>query len=240
METAAAAMPTVGAVLLVITHVFLIPAIVLVAYRGYPVDVTVLLMLLVASILYHVCLAGWHCEVSLSDHRVADHSMVYITLTWLYLTFCAGIRLDVRFSVLLGIIFLLIVFNERLFRSFVFAGLLLAFFVLYAIVALFWIRLPLRRFDLIFACMVLGLFVAGFVLHLIGGDANDKNYWWCHSLWHIFAMVAIGLFLLLRDGFILTGLYREIAYWKHSYDGRIQLGPHTFKNTDPRFFDYRI
>ncbi len=180
------AMPAVGAVLLVVTHIFLVPAIVLVAYRGYSVDFTVLVMLLVASVLYHSCLAGWFCEVSLSDHRTADHSMVFITLTWLYLTFCAGIRIDVRFSVLLGIIFLLIVFNERLFRSFVFAGFLVLFFVVYAIVALFWIKLPLRRFDVIFAFLILGLFVVGFVLHLIGGDANDSNYWWAHSLWRTF------------------------------------------------------
>lgn len=176
--------PAVGAILLVVTHIFLLPAIVYTAIRGYAVDITVLLMLLTASTLYHSCMAGYFCcDVSLADHRLADHSMVYIALTWLYLTLCPNIRWDVRFSVLLGIIFIIIVFNKRLFQSFVFMAMLLSFFVIYGILAIFWARLPLRRFDILAALLVAGLLVSGFVLHLVGGSPDNHNYWWAHSLW---------------------------------------------------------
>ena len=227
--------PAVGGVLLVVTHIFLIPAIVYTALRRMPVDVTVLTMLLLASTLYHSCQAGWFCETSLSDHRVADHSAVYIVLVWIFLSMAAGIRMDVRYAILLGLIFLLIFFNERLYQSFVFAAILVTALILYALVALCFIGLPLRRFDVIFGVCILALFGTGFALHLVGSDPSSPNYWWAHSLWHVFAMIAIVLFVIMRDNYYLFGLHHEFAPWK-----RPRLGPYTWEKGDDRFFDYHL
>lgn len=228
-----------GAALLVVTNVFLIPAIVYSAMRRMPVDATILSMLLLASTLYHACQAEYFCETSLSDHRLADHSFVYITLTWLFLSMASGVRMDVRYSILLGIIFILIFFNERLFQSFAFAGILLATFVLYALVGLFWIGLPLRRFDVIFGLIILVLFGAGFALHLVGSDPDSANYWWAHSLWHVFAMCAIVLFLIMRDNFYILGLHHEFAPWKRR-GPRLGSSPYTWERGDPRFFAWHL
>lgn len=228
--------PPIGGVLLVVTHIFLLPAIVYALIRRMPVDATVLSMLLLASSLYHSCLAGWFCEISLSDHRVADHTFVYVTITWLFLTMAAGMRMDVRYSILLGIVFILVFFNEHLFESFAFAAILFATFLLYGLVGLFWIGLPLRRFDVIFGFVILVLVGAGFAMHLVGAKPSSPNYWWAHSLWHVFAMIAIVLFLIMRDYFYILGLHHEFAPWKR----RPRLGPYTWENGDPRFWSYHL
>lgn len=185
--------------LLVLTNLILWIAIVYDVWKAHFTEATVIFLLFLASTLYHMCQGGWWCASSLWEGQATDHVFVYATIAWIFLTFWV-LTPDIRFSLFLVIIFLTILFISEATDSFVFLAFFIWFFVLFALFRVVGVGEPIRRYD-IALIVVAGLLVgAGFALHLVGDSADSSQYWWAHSLWHVFAMLGIFVVILIRDG----------------------------------------
>lgn len=184
---------------LVLTNLILWIAIVYDVWKAHFTEATVIFLLFLASTLYHMCQGGWWCASSLWEGQATDHVFVYATIAWIFLTFWV-LTPDIRFSLFLVIIFLTILFISEATDSFVFLAFFIWFFVLFALFRVVGVGEPIRRYD-IALIVVAGLLVGGgFALHLVGDSADSSQYWWAHSLWHVFAMLGIFVVILIRDG----------------------------------------
>lgn len=239
--------PVYGGVFLVLTNIVLIPAIAIALFIGRDlVTATLLGISFVVSTLYHICEAGWYCMVSFDTHQAADHVMVYTLVFWIFLVGTTRYR-EVQYSLLLVNVASLVLFLAISTHTFYFGLLYVVFFVAWIVVSYAGFGIPPRPYDIGLITIAVLLALTGLAPFFVGGDPGDSNYWWTHSLWHFFVMLAV-IFLLLA-------LYGESLWkWYHELRGDIprsdlppfgstpkswpKLGPGSYNPAGARFFHF--
>ncbi len=216
--------------LLTLTNLVLWIPILWTLWHGHFVDATVFFLLFLASTLYHVCQGDKDlCVSSLWEEQASDHVWVYLIIGWLILTFWVFDQ-DVRFSLFLCIVFLAVINVVLVISSFAFAVFLAWFAILFAILRVVAFGEPLRKYDIALIIITVVLVAGSFSLHLIAGGADNPKYYWAHSLWHVLAMFALFLVVLIRDGaFIFSGW--ETILWHPG--ATTTKKPHRKKTTPP-------
>ncbi len=199
--------PLYGGVLLVLSNLVLVPAIILALYFRDLVTATILFLMFIVSTLYHICEANWYCMVSFFGHQTADHVMVYTLLFWVFIVGTTRYR-NVQFSMLLINIASLVVFAVVTTQTFYFGILYVAFFIAWVIVSWAGFGMPPKPYDIGLIVIAVVLASSGFGLHLAGDDPGDSNYWWAHTLWHLFAMVAVIVLLVAIYGENMRAAWR--------------------------------
>jgi len=207
--------PVVGGVFLVLTNLVLVPAIAIALWIGRDlVTATVLFLMFVVSTLYHVCEAGWWCLATCDTQQAADHIMVYTLVFWIFLVGSTRAR-DVQFALLLINVASLVLFVAVTTQTSFFGLLYVLFFIAWVIVEYVGFGIPPRPYGIGLVLIAIALAAVGLAPFFVGGDPGDANYWWTHSLWHFFVILAV-IFLLLA-------LYGESLWkWYHELRGDVQ------------------
>jgi len=202
--------PVYGGVFLVLTNLVLIPAILIALCIGRDlVTGTILFLMFVLSTLYHICEAGWYCMVSFDTHQAADHLMVYTLVFWVFLMGTTRYR-NVQFSLLLVNTAALVLFVTVSTQTFFFGFLYVLFFIGWISVSYAGFGIPPKPYGIGLLLIALGLALIGLAPFLVGDDPGDSNYWWAHSLWHFFVMLAVIFLLLALYGESLWKWYHEL------------------------------
>jgi hypothetical protein len=202
--------PIYGGVFLVITNIVLIPAILIALLIGRDlVTATILFMMFLVSTFYHICEAGWYCMVPLDTLQASDHIMVYTLVFWVFLIGTTRYR-DIQFSLLLVNTAALVVFVAVSTHTAFFGAFYVAFFIAWIIVSYAGFGIPPKPYGIGLLLIALMLTLFGLIPFFIGGDPGDSNYWWTHSLWHFFVILAVIFLLLALYGESLWKWYHEI------------------------------
>jgi predicted membrane channel-forming protein YqfA (hemolysin III family) len=229
--------PVYGGILLVLTNLVLIPAIAIALFIGRDlVTATILFLMFLVSTLYHICEAGWYCMVSFDTHQAADHMMVYTLLFWVFMVGTTRYR-DVQFSMLLINTAALVVFVTVSTQTAIFGALYVAFFITWLIVSAAGFGIPPKPYGIFMLLIVVVLALVGLVPFFAGDDPGESKYWWAHSLWHVFVMLAIIFLLLALYGESIWKWYHELKgdtkrTWQPPFgtapESRPKLGPQPY------------
>lgn len=179
-----------GALFLVISNIFIAPAIWISLYFSEVPSAIVYFNVLVASAMYHSCRAGFVCVVAYFDHRKLDYLFVYFAVLWTLTTGLGkshAISYQLRllvFNIFILPVAILIVGNYEGHSVQVVGGLLPA---LVMIVVANNRGVPLFRRPVWAAlALVLGGTSALFMFAL-----PHNTYEWSHSVWHVLSMLAL-------------------------------------------------
>jgi hypothetical protein len=232
-------LPWYGGVALVLSNLFLVPAIVfailhweaehddedrVVRYTFRPriVDAVVFGRIFAGSVMYHMCHAGWGCVSPFAFMQAADHVQVWMGMVWITLLFLS-FQKEITFSA-----FLLI---ELLFQSLPFVLMNTSLFpvaFLPAVVVLLFMRvtfmhIPILKYDILLGVVAVLLFVSG-VFFINGADVYDPQYWYIHATWHVLAMTALTLLYLDLLGFSFTRVVgiHAVTVTLHEYEAQIR------------------
>lgn len=241
-------METYQSIFLVLSNLFLLPAIIWSIFKNNILDTTILIIVFVASTIYHLCLAEWVCVSTQWESQLSDHAMVYILMMWIYISLW-DISLVARTAFIYIVIYLLYLFSVNAVSNWLFAISLIWFFIAFAIfrIALYQFNEKIFGMDLILTIISIILFGIGLFMHIWGGSPSSTNYWWTHSLWHVFAMLGIFVIILARDGVRIwksirqalgvkiKGYDSESHHMMKNLDYPIQR---TINTTDPNFLSY--
>lgn len=183
-----------GSILLVISNLFLVPAIFESFEIGEEASAIVYFSLLVASSLYHACRSGLVCLVAYIDHRKLDYLFVYTAVIW---TLTTGLgrshaiplrrRLVVYYLFFLPVAIMIVGNYEGHWVQLV-GGLLpgLTMVVIARMYGVALFRRPALAFVALFFGGIAGLFM--FIMPYY-------TYEWSHSVWHIFSMLALAFLI---------------------------------------------
>lgn len=182
-------------VFLVLSNIFLAPAIYESFVIGEAPTAIVYFNLLFASSLYHACQANFGCVVDYADHRKLDYFFVYIALLW---TITTGLgrshALSYRTRSLVFCIFLLpiaimVIGDYEGVWIYLTAGVLPAL-IMIALCHNRGVRLFQRpTWVVVSAAIALPAFVFMYTL-------DKEDYEWAHGLWHVFIMLSIACLVL--------------------------------------------
>lgn len=180
----------VGGLFLVLSNLFIVPAIIESLYAREEDSAIVYFNILIASSLYHSCRAGFVCVIAYIDHRKLDYLFVYFAVMWTLTTGLGKshtipyrIRLVVFNFFFLPMAILIIGNYEG--HAVQIVGGLLPGISMYIIAKHYGVPL-FRRWGWALAAIVLGG-IAGLFMFAM----PYNTYEWSHSVWHIFAMLAL-------------------------------------------------
>lgn len=195
---------------LLLSNLALVPAIYLAFHYKLIPEASLMLVVFIASVVYHLCQVNFVCILGLkfATLQFMDNFFVYSLLTWIILYFI-GLNLKERFSIFVW--FQIFVFP--LILEFVNTWWLAALFIIFLVfVVLFLILLVLRKMPRfhhgVFAVGLL-LVIVGFGFHIIGGEPSQpkntvtpeaEHYAIYHSIWHILVMLGIYFAIDLKHG----------------------------------------
>ena len=195
---------------LLLSNLALIPAIYLAFHYRLTPEASLMLVVFIGSIVYHLCQVNFICVLGLTFETLQfmDNFFVYSLLAWIILYFI-GLDLKERFSIFVW--FQIFVFP--LILEFINTWWLAALFIVFlTFVVLFIILLVLKKIPRFHH----GIFVVGFLLvivgfgfHIIGGEPTQpkdtvtpqaEHYAIYHSIWHILVMFGIYFAIDLKHG----------------------------------------
>ena len=189
-------MVTVGlAIALVLSNLAIVPAIWLAYRKMLYVETTILLVVMAASTVFHVCQVGWFC-FGVEPHalQITDHFAVYTALIWFSL-YWVGAAERTRTALTIATMILALPVIITFIGTLVSGAFVIALAIVITLSALACI--VSANGGLVINCgafaatvILLGL---GVVLHVVGGDFGGDNWKYpiAHTLWHVFAMVAL-------------------------------------------------
>jgi hypothetical protein len=191
-------MSAAAAVGLVLSNLFLGPAIGYAWVRRLAVETAVLIAVFVASTTFHTCQVGWFCwGVTLPALQLTDHFTVYAAIVYFSLYF-VGTRQRERTAVTVAVIPVLLPVIASYLDSIVSGVVVIAIAAVVALVAavvILWSQ-GVIFMDARSVLVAVVLLAAGVVFHVVGGDfGEDSDYPWAHTAWHVLAMLAL-LFVL--------------------------------------------
>ncbi len=204
------AVTLVECLFLLLSNLALLPAIVLsFRYRLIP-ETSLMLVVFVASVLYHLCQVNFVCilDLQFKTLQFMDNFFVYSLLTWIILYFI-GLNLADRFSIFIWFQILVFPLVLEFMNTWWLAALIIIFliFVILFIILLIIRKLPRFHYGIFGVGMLLVL--VGFGFHIIGGEPTQpkgeitpegQHYAIYHSIWHILVMLGVYFAIDLKHG----------------------------------------
>lgn len=175
---------------LVLSNFAILPAVIYTVYKHLFIDAAILVIMFIASSVYHLCQSDFFCAVSFNALQIVDHFFVYQTLIWV-LFYIVNIPLVHRLTLLLFFQMGLLPFTLQYVNSWWLTGITLLLIGVVCVVSLtffYWDKPVLSKFDFCIAVILIG---TGFYLHVLAGPPGVPNYWLWHALWHMLAMLGI-------------------------------------------------
>lgn len=187
-----------GGFMLVVTNFILAPSIYLfIRWNRFDVAGVLFLMCIISSA-YHICRAGFECQMKYRNSQVADHLCVYISLLWIVSygivrkewfpihvssEYILRIQAGIFFMMFIPILGLVLENPESIWVQ-VFGFVMPAVIVIVS-AAITGTRLFYRR---LYGWIGVVLFSAGAVFYAM---CPVQYYDWAHSLWHVLSMLAV-------------------------------------------------
>lgn len=189
------------AVALVLSNLAVVPAGVLAYWRGYVVELTILVLSFTISTAFHMCQVGWFCfGLELHGLQLGDHFMVYWALVWFSLYWVgAAERLRMALTIAaMGVSLPVIAtfIGTWIPGAFVVGVTIVLALIVLAIALKLYGGPPVNWKAFAAALVLLGV---GVFLHVMGGDFGSENWKYpiAHSLWHMFAYFALYFILAI-------------------------------------------
>lgn len=214
-------------IILIGSNIALLPSIWYAANLGLIPEVAIISTVFTVSTIYHLCQVGFVCilDMEVGTFQLLDQFFVYSLFVWMTFYFI-GLELQYRFAILVLIQAILIPLLIEFSNTWWFAGIIIGIVAVVSLLLLSLVVRGLPRFNpvsLFVAILLLGI---GFTLHVVGGepfhpdsDLSEQEtisrYSWFHSVWHIFAMLAVYYILdTKREGWI-SRLYNFTSNGDH-------------------------
>ncbi|CAF4168943.1 unnamed protein product, partial [Adineta steineri] len=189
---------------LTLSNLMFIPAIILAIYYRLYIEALVYFFNMFFSTFYHACDQEIRrfCIFKYDGLQLSDFVTSYSSFIITLITMSILSRSIKAFLFILGIL-LCVVFNSRdRFDNIQFMTLLI---ITSGFTILTWIVVSIKERRVQPSCKKLLCIAPGFILSIAGiilfvFVATDDNYWYTHSLWHIFMAISILFFLPQRIG----------------------------------------
>lgn len=194
---------SIWALALVLSHVFLLPALYLTWKRRLAPEASLIVGVLIASTLFHMCQVELFCFwLDLHALQLTDHFMVYTALLWFSLYAIKGVGKRLRISIVFAVMAIELPIIATYMGKLVDGAIVIAATIIITTVVFLsvWHRRGRPKFnwsELLVAVLAIGI---GVVLHVVGGDYGENwLYPAAHTAWHITAMTALYYFVKVRS-----------------------------------------
>lgn len=191
---------TIEGIFLVLSNLFLLPAIILCYKNGRTAEFAFLWCMMKVSFFYHMCQAEFYCIFYNRDtFQLLDHFMVYSTFFWLalYLT-----KVELKRRIAAYIYFVVAVFPALLLyvHTYWFPFLIIGYGIAAEVFFISFVKGEIRKvygvnIIIIFFCLMLGV-----ILYMVGDEPEGHLYAWTHIVWHATSMIAIYFVIDINDG----------------------------------------
>ncbi len=183
---------TLDGILTTSTNIAIVPAIIHAIQEKEYASAALWFVIGSISTFYHICQAEFYCLTSFDIHQISDHFFVWSGGFWALLRFI-GFPLPLRLAIFFVVQALLLPALMSWKENWWF-GVIIVVAMLWTLGLFFERFLHYHRNKVVYysnLIVAITLLLVSFAFHLSASDVSTHFYAWTHSIWHVYAMLAI-------------------------------------------------